>query len=548
MTVRSMQETEARYGQVTDRVAELMGVINAAHGELVSVLAEAVDERVWDVWGIHSPGHWVSWQTGCTLSRGHAIAKLAERRGELPTAVAALQAGSLSLDAAVQIARRGPAAYEHDITEFARQATISQLQSSLRDYVYDDDTEKTKPKARQDTRGVSKGEDDTGWWAKLRLDPDEGAVVDRSLQATYEDLQRQARAETPEGQTPPRVTMADALVAVAEAALRAGEAAFPGSDRYLVHLHLDAHPTNTDGDDPELALSFHLSGPVSAALRGLLLCGDIALRPTFWDQGTPLSVGRKTRTVNRRLKRAIEHRDSGCRVPGCGRRSSLDIHHITHWEHGGPTNTNNLICLCRRHHRLHHLGHLAISGNPNHPAPGCGNPKPAMTGPTGCNTTSSGRASSADAADPPDSAGPSLAPDKGPMRFTDRWGRLIEPAGTPTTPDADLDAAAAAVAAGVEPTDDYEHPLGERLQHWGVHFNPNHPPPNPPPPKDHDLGDDDTGNDTAGSPSPSDGTVTNTDGRRPGSGPTPGPNPHGTGPPDDPRHGGPPTATGPPAA
>ena len=375
MTVRSMQETEARYGQVTDRVAELMGVINAAHGELVSVLADAVDERVWDVWGIHSPGHWVSWQTGCTLSRGHAIAKLAERRSELPTAVAALQAGSLSLDAAVQIARRAPAAYEHDITEFARQATISQLQSSLRDYVYDDDTEKTKPKARHDTRGVSKGEDDTGWWAKLRLDPDEGAVVDRSLQATYEDLQRQARAETPEGETPPRVTMADALVAVAEAALRAGEAAFPGSDRYLVHLHLDAHPTNTDGDDPELALSFHLSGPVSAALRGLLLCGEVALRPTFWDQGTPLSVGRKTRTVNRRLKRAIEHRDSGCRVPGCGRRTSLDIHHITHWEHGGPTNTNNLICLCRRHHRLHHLGHLAITGNPNHPRPGCGDPR-----------------------------------------------------------------------------------------------------------------------------------------------------------------------------
>ena len=527
MTVRSMQETEARYGEVTDRVAELMGVINAAHGELVSVLAEAVDERVWDVWGIHSPGHWVSWQTGCTLSRGHAIAKLAERRSELPTAVAALQAGSLSLDAAVQIARRGPAAYEHDITEFAQQATISQLQSSLRDYVYDDDTEKTKPKARHDTRGVSKGEDDTGWWAKLRLDPDEGAVVDRSLQATYEDLQRQARAETPEGETPPRVTMADALVAVAEAALRAGEAAFPGSDRYLVHLHLDAHPTNTDGDDPELALSFHLGGPVSAALRGLLLCGDLALRPTFWDQGTPLSVGRKTRTVNRRLKRAIEHRDSGCRVPGCGRRTSLDIHHITHWEHGGPTNTNNLICLCRRHHRLHHLGHLAITGNPNHPRPGCGNPDPDRD----------------NGNDP--GAGPASA--RGPMRFTDRWGRLIEPAGTPgtpTTPDADLDAAAAAAAAGVEPTDDYDHPLGERLQHWGVHFNPNHPPPSPPPPPK----DRDPDNDLTGGSDPSAGTVTNIDGQRPGSRPTPGPNLHGTGPPDDPRHGEPPTATSAPAA
>ncbi|MFC7275898.1 HNH endonuclease signature motif containing protein [Paractinoplanes rhizophilus] len=31
-----------------------------------------------------------------------------------------------------------------------------------------------------------------------------------------------------------------------------------------------------------------------------------------------------------------------------------DAHHITAWTHGGPTNLDNLVLLCRHHHRLLH--------------------------------------------------------------------------------------------------------------------------------------------------------------------------------------------------
>ena len=53
-----------------DRVATLCGVINAAHGELVDLIADALDADLWAQWGIHSPTHWLSWQCGLSQGKG----------------------------------------------------------------------------------------------------------------------------------------------------------------------------------------------------------------------------------------------------------------------------------------------------------------------------------------------------------------------------------------------------------------------------------------------------------------------------------------------
>ncbi|HEX4519924.1 MAG TPA: HNH endonuclease signature motif containing protein [Gaiellaceae bacterium] len=56
------------------------------------------------------------------------------------------------------------------------------------------------------------------------------------------------------------------------------------------------------------------------------------------------------------LRRALKARDGCCRFPGCRNTRSLHSHHVQHWAHGGPTELENLILLCRRHHRLVHEG------------------------------------------------------------------------------------------------------------------------------------------------------------------------------------------------
>ena len=69
--------------------------------------------------------------------------------------------------------------------------------------------------------------------------------------------------------------------------------------------------------------------------------------------GEILDVGRRTRTISPALRRALSARDRRCRFPGCGNRR-VDAHHVRHWADGGQTALDNLVLLCRRHHRAVH--------------------------------------------------------------------------------------------------------------------------------------------------------------------------------------------------
>ncbi|MGH7353361.1 MAG: HNH endonuclease signature motif containing protein [Candidatus Rokuibacteriota bacterium] len=60
----------------------------------------------------------------------------------------------------------------------------------------------------------------------------------------------------------------------------------------------------------------------------------------------------------------MQHRDRGCRFPGCGVRFGQG-HHIRHWAHGGPTTLSNLALLCRRHHRAVHEEGYQVDRQPD---------------------------------------------------------------------------------------------------------------------------------------------------------------------------------------
>jgi hypothetical protein len=69
----------------------------------------------------------------------------------------------------------------------------------------------------------------------------------------------------------------------------------------------------------------------------------------------PLSVERRARTIPAHIRTALCLRDRGCRFPGCDRPPEwTDGHHIIQWADGGPTALDNLVSLCRRHHRAVH--------------------------------------------------------------------------------------------------------------------------------------------------------------------------------------------------
>ncbi|MBK7539270.1 MAG: DUF222 domain-containing protein [Myxococcales bacterium] len=79
---------------------------------------------------------------------------------------------------------------------------------------------------------------------------------------------------------------------------------------------------------------------------------------------SPLSVGRKTRTIPAALKRALLLRDRTCRFPGCDHRLFLEGHHLQHWADGGETSLPNLALLCSLHHAYVHERGYRITQSP----------------------------------------------------------------------------------------------------------------------------------------------------------------------------------------
>jgi hypothetical protein len=74
---------------------------------------------------------------------------------------------------------------------------------------------------------------------------------------------------------------------------------------------------------------------------------------THPETGVVLSVGRKRYRPPPDLARYIRLRDGTCRFPGCNRRARhTQIDHTIQRQDGGPTQWDNLACLCEKHHHL----------------------------------------------------------------------------------------------------------------------------------------------------------------------------------------------------
>ena len=416
-TMRGMEERD-RDSESSDlemEIARTCGVLNAATAHLVDLLARVLELGSWQVSGIHNPAQWVAWQCGVSPSRARSLLAMARRRAELPVTNAAFEASELCEDQVAVITRHAPAGVDAQVAELARAATVTQLRRVLGSYSFADDGSTPDNDEPEEPRSVSFGQTESGVWRlSAELPPDEGALVERALTAARDELFKAGEGD-PAPSTANSVSWADAFVAMAERSLGAGAAQRPHHERHMVLLHVGAQ------GDGRTGAHLHLGPAVSDGLRRFVSC-DTRVRPVLEAGGKAVSVGRAFRTVPERTRIVIEERDRGCRVPGCDRSRWLHVHHIEHWEDGGASDTWNLLALCRRHHRLHHLGHFDISGD----------------------------------ADDPDG-----------VIFTDHRGYRLDSCGRPVPPRRPVDAAARGL--GI-PAGAWVHPTGERLDPGAVVF------------------------------------------------------------------------------
>ena len=137
---------------------------------------------------------------------------------------------------------------------------------------------------------------------------------------------------------------ADAMGLLAETALHHGIDPGSPADRYQVVVHVDA-PVLKDPDAPGQS-ALEDGARVSAETSRRLACDASRVVMRHGRDGRVVEVAARTRTIPPALRRALHHRDRGCRFPGCGSRFGQG-HHIRHWAHGGPTKLSNLAMLCR---------------------------------------------------------------------------------------------------------------------------------------------------------------------------------------------------------
>jgi hypothetical protein len=352
---------------VEREITELAAHIHAATCRWLGLVAEFDRREGWAAWGCKSSAHWLAWHCALTPSAAREHVRVARRLAELPLVREAFGRGELSYSQVRALVRVATPDLEPTLLEFARHSTAAQLEQILRAYrgvvgreLSPDDA------AHGEAYLVCEHDEDGSLTLRGRLPAEEGALVLAALQAARDSLGDQSDpTSTPDGyrsdsaESPP--SNSAALILMAETLLSAGAAERSGGDSYQVVVHVDAETLGAAREDGSDAGACQLDGGTAlhpeTARR--LACDASVVRILERD-GRPLSVGRRTRSVPPALRRALESRDRCCRFPGCTQRRFLHAHHIDHWAHGGQTDLDNLVHLCRFHHRLVHEGGFTL--------------------------------------------------------------------------------------------------------------------------------------------------------------------------------------------
>ena len=338
-----------------DEIAELSAHLNAASARFLALIGEFDERRGWgNGSGFSSCAHWLTWRVGLAPVAAREHVRVARALGSLPSIAGAFASGEISYSKVRALTRIARPETEERLLKVARVGTASHVERIVRGWRKVDRIAEARDTARKhSSRSLRVYRDDDGMVVvRGRLTPEMGAVVMKALDAARETLYRQpleTRVET----DPPTAEQqeADALVLLAESALHQGLDPGTAGERYQVVVHVDV-PLLADPDAPgQSALEDGDHVPAGTSHR--LACDASRVVMQHAADGRVMEVAARTRTIPPALRRALHHRDPGCRFPGCAVRFGQG-HHIRHWAEGGPTTLSNLALLCRRHHRAVH--------------------------------------------------------------------------------------------------------------------------------------------------------------------------------------------------
>lgn len=365
-TVTAMKQPDPGYYEraeaLANEITELCSYLYAAEYQLLLKIREFDEHGYWGGPGLASCAHWLNFKCGMGMNAARERVRVARALAELPKISAAFETGTVSYSKVRAMTRIATPENEDFLLHIARHGTAYHVETLVRKY-----RRVQQQRDVETANSVHVRREVTYYWDEDgalvfhgRLPAEQGAAI---LKALEMQMERQFQAERgepdvypaghvvsetpdePEPRSPVGARRADALAEIAETYMNSEPVANSTADRYQVIVHVGEEATYLE------------EGPhVSAETSGRIAC-DCTVVPIREDEnGEPLSIGRRSRVVPPAIRRALRLRDDGCRFPGCTRRQFVDAHHIEHWSEGGETSLDNLVQLCRQHHRLVHEG------------------------------------------------------------------------------------------------------------------------------------------------------------------------------------------------
>jgi len=340
---------------LANEITELCSYLYAGEYQLLVKIREFDENGYWGGPGLASCAHWLNFKCGMGMNAARERVRVARALAKLPKISAAFEAGTVSYSKVRAMTRVATPGNEEFLLHIAKHGTAYHVETLVRKY------RRVQRQRDLDTvNAVHVTREVTYYWDEDgalvfhgRLPAEQGAAILKALEMQMEKRFREpppgdVSPETfqePEARSPVAARRADALAEIAETYMNTNPVANSTADRYQVIVHVSEESSWLD-DGP------HVSAETSRRLG----CDCNVIRVQEGDEGELLSIGRRSRLVPPAIRRALRLRDAGCRFPGCTRRHFVDAHHIEHWSKGGETSLDNLVQLCREHHRLVHEG------------------------------------------------------------------------------------------------------------------------------------------------------------------------------------------------
>ena len=361
-------EHVTRLERMADGITELVAHLDAGTFQLLELICEFDKNEGWSGPGVVSCAHWLNWKCGMSLGSARERVRVARALPDLPGISAAFREGKVSYSKVRAMTRVATAKNEEALLQVALSGTASHVETQVRLYRKTKRIEALREEnLRHGHRELSWYINDDGYWVfKGRFTAEQGALLQKALEAAGEqlfaeqqnvprDVPAEISGNVPLDRTSPEPVSrqrADAFSRVVDGFLAGVANDQSGGDRYMVNIHTDIATLKQDGEGAESEIEDRGHVPAETSRRMACDCSIVHWHEDF--NGEPLNVGRKTRSIPPAIRRALKRRDLGCRFPGCTCTRFVDAHHIQHWADGGETSMQNLVLLCRTHHRLVH--------------------------------------------------------------------------------------------------------------------------------------------------------------------------------------------------